>query len=92
MTILFLVNHMMEEGETGEKRKRISCGLYSSCPASLKAAIHSAFEYGFHFIITQITHPNYSRNLNGPNGPYVIGRTDRILKGNEWSRLIVGMW
>ncbi|XP_060519881.1 protein arginine N-methyltransferase 5 [Cylas formicarius] len=76
--------------QSGEKRKQISCGLYSSCPASLKAALHSAFDYGFHFIVTQITHPNYTRDLNKPDSPFFIGRTDRVLKATEWNRLIVG--
>lgn len=81
---------MLEDDQSSEKRKRMSCGLYTSCPASLKTALQSAFDFGFHFIVTQITHPNYSRDLDGSNVPYIIGRTDRILKGNEWNRLIVG--
>lgn len=81
---------MLEGEQSNEKRKRISCGLYDSCPVSLKTAIQSAFEYGFHFIVTQLSHPSYIQDLKGPYVPYIIGRSDRVLTGNEWNRLIVG--
>lgn len=73
-----------------EKRKRMSCGLYLSCPPSIKGALDTALDHGYHFIITQITHPNYARDLMSGKPPHVIGRTDRILKSSEWNRLVVG--
>lgn len=76
--------------QNGEKRKRMSCGLYSDCPESLKTAIRTAFEYGFHFLVTQITHPSFIKEFDGPDAKYAIGRNDTILKSNEWGRLIVG--
>ncbi|KAJ8952111.1 hypothetical protein NQ314_007604 [Rhamnusium bicolor] len=80
---------MHEEGGD-EKRKRMSVGLYVSCPANIKGAIETIFEYGYHFIVTQITHPNYARVLQNGKFPQNIGRTDRVLKSSEWSRLVVG--
>lgn len=72
-----------------EKRKRMSTGLQVNCPHSLRVALQSAYEFGYHFIVTQVVHPNYKRDLLH-NKPMAIGRTDRILQGFEWSRFIVG--
>ncbi|CAH0546303.1 unnamed protein product [Brassicogethes aeneus] len=76
------------EGDS-EKRKRMSCGIYISCPPQIKSALETCFQCGYHFVVTQLTHPNYARELL-ENPPPAIGRTDRILKGSEWSRLVVG--
>ncbi|KAL3276952.1 hypothetical protein HHI36_012317 [Cryptolaemus montrouzieri] len=72
-----------------DKRKPMSTGLYISCPHDIKSALQYAFNFGYHFVITQITHPSYARDVlrNKFTGP--IGRTDRILKCSEWGRLIV---
>lgn len=80
---------MHEEGGD-EKRKRISVGIYVSCPPNIKGAIETIFEYGYHFLVTQLTHPNYTRILQNGKFPASIGRTDRVLKSSEWSRLVVG--
>lgn len=78
---------MYEEGD--EKRKRMSVGFYCSCPPSIKETLDSSIEYGYHFLLTQIVHPNYIRiEING-KFPQAIGRADRVLKSNEWGRLIV---
>ncbi|KAG5898200.1 hypothetical protein JTB14_005580 [Gonioctena quinquepunctata] len=79
---------MNEEGGE-EKRKRISVGLYNSCPANIKLAIDSVIECGYHFIVTQLTHPNYTREVQSKI-PCAIGRTDRVLKSSDWTRLVVG--
>ncbi|XP_050312352.1 protein arginine N-methyltransferase 5 [Anthonomus grandis grandis] len=76
--------------QTEEKRKTMSCGVYFDCPESLKEAIHTSFDWGFHFLVTQLTHPNFTKDFEGPDAKYVMGRTDRILKSQEWSRLVVG--
>lgn len=77
------------EGDNS-KRKRMSTGLHISCPHSLRLAIKSAYEFDYHFIVTQITHPNYARDLLTGKPPPAIGRTDRILQSVEWGRYIVG--
>ncbi|CAH1183862.1 unnamed protein product [Phaedon cochleariae] len=78
---------MSEEGE--EKRKKMSVGIFCSCPTNIKGAIESMLEYGYHFIVTQLAHPNYTREVQS-KVPRAIGRTDRVLKSSEWSRLLVG--
>lgn len=78
---------MYEEGD--EKRKRMSVGFYCSCPPSIKEALDSSLEFGYHFLLTQIVHPNYARGEKNGKFPQAIGRSDRVLKSNEWGRLIV---
>ncbi|KAL1517199.1 hypothetical protein ABEB36_000995 [Hypothenemus hampei] len=82
----------MEDMEgNSEKRKRMSCGLYSERPQNLKEDIRAALEYGFHFIVTQLTHKEFLKGFEGsPDAPYVLGRTDQSLKATEWGRLVVG--
>uniref|UniRef100_A0A6P7GRP9 Protein arginine N-methyltransferase n=1 Tax=Diabrotica virgifera virgifera TaxID=50390 RepID=A0A6P7GRP9_DIAVI len=81
---------MAEEVLNGDdKKKRMSVGLYTSCPPSIKQGVDSAFEQGYHFVVTQLTHPSYTRNLNN-NSPSVIGRTDRVMRSSDWGRLVVG--
>lgn len=72
------------------KRKKMSCGLQIDCPGSIQAALKHGSDEGYHFIITYIVNPRYTRNLLSKNPPPAIGRTDRILSGTDWSRLIVG--
>lgn len=79
-----------DQGKGEEKRKRMSCALEIECPGSIQEALHKACDNGFHFIVTYIVHPRYARNLLGPNPPLQISRTDRILTGADWNRLIVG--
>lgn len=78
-----------EQGEQ-EKRKRMSCGLQADCPLNIQDCLLNATNDGYHFIITQIAHPNYTRFVPGEKSQKAIGRTDRILTGNDWNRLIVG--
>lgn len=73
-----------------EKRKKMSCALQLDCPGSIQNALRHASDEGYHFIVTYIVHPRYTRNLLSKTSPYAIGRTDRILSGTDWSRLIVG--
>lgn len=80
----------MDETGDSEKKKRMSAGLYISCPAQIKGALTGALDMGYHFIVTQITHPNYFRELTGCKYPPAIGRTDRVLTSSEWTRLVVG--
>lgn len=78
---------MYEEGD--EKRKRISVGFCSSCPPCIKEALDSCVALGYHFMLTQIVNPNYVKIERNGKSPEPIGRSDRVLKSNEWSRLIV---
>lgn len=82
---------MMEDTGGDEKRRRMSCGLFCSCPTNIKATIDTVVELGYHFILTQISHPNYSRNIKDESTPRAIGRTDRVLRSNDWTRLVVGV-
>lgn len=75
-----------------EKRKKMSCALQIECPGSIQHALRLASDEGYHFIVTHIVHPRYTRNLLAKNPPQAIGRTDRILSGTDWSRLIVGKY
>lgn len=70
-------------------RKPMSTGLHINSPHDIKTAIQFALNNGFHFVTTQITHPNYSRDLIKGRFAGKIGRTDRVLNCNEWGRLIV---
>lgn len=72
------------------KRKKMSCALQTECPGSIQSALRHAADEGYHFIVTYIVNPRYSRNLLDKNPPLAIGRTDRIITGTDWSRLIVG--
>ncbi|XP_066254290.1 protein arginine N-methyltransferase 5 [Euwallacea similis] len=76
--------------QSDEKRKRMSCGVYSDCPEDLTMALQKALDNCFHFIVTQLTHPSFIKDFEGPDAQHVIGRNDRLLKANEWGRLIVG--
>lgn len=73
-----------------EKRKRMSCAIQTECPGSIQEALREASEEGYHFIVTYIIHPRYSRDVQDDGKPQPISRTDRILTGQDWSRLIVG--
>lgn len=73
-----------------DKRKRMSCGLQINCPANIQECLLAASNDGYHFIITQIAHPNYTRFTPNEKPCKIISRTDRILTGNDWNRLIVG--
>ncbi|CAG9865400.1 unnamed protein product [Phyllotreta striolata] len=78
-----------ETGGAGdERRKRMSVGLCVSCPPDIKQSVDKTLEYGYHFVVTQLTHPNYTRDADDDD-PAPIGRTDRVLKSSEWGRLIV---
>lgn len=81
---------MAEEGNGSgdEKRKRMSVGIYVSCPPNIKQAINGSIEYGYHFIVTQLTHPNYTRDIS-KIGTSIIGRTDRVMNSSDWGRLVV---
>lgn len=72
------------------KRKKMSSGLQIECPGSIQNALRYGADEGYHFIVTYIVHPRYIRNLLSKNPPPAVGRTDRILSGTDWSRLIVG--
>lgn len=78
---------MYEEGD--EKRKRMSVGFYCSCPPNIKESLDSIIQNGYHFLLTQIVHPNYIRTEKNGKFPQAIGRSDRVLKSTEWGRLIV---
>lgn len=73
-----------------EKRRKMSCALQTECPGSIQNALKQASDESYHFIVTYIVHPRYTRNLLAKEPPLAIGRTDRILTGTDWSRLIVG--
>ncbi|XP_025829621.1 protein arginine N-methyltransferase 5 [Agrilus planipennis] len=73
-----------------EKRKRMSSALEIDCPGDLRECLRNASNDGYHFIIINAVHPRYSRDLLSKNAPHVISRTDRILTGTDWNRLIVG--
>lgn len=75
-----------------EKRKRMSCALQIDIPANLQEALRTTCSEGYHFIVTHIVHPRYARNLLDKNPPLAISRTDRILTGPDWNRLIVGVY
>ncbi|KAI4470443.1 protein arginine n-methyltransferase 5 [Holotrichia oblita] len=74
-----------------DKRKRMSCGLQVNCPANIQECLLAASNDGYHFIITHIAHPNYTRFTPHEKPCKIISRTDRILTGNDWNRLIVGI-
>lgn len=82
-----------ESGDTFVKqqdhRKPMSTGLKVNCPIHIKDAIQYALDIGYHFVVTQITHPSYSRDLIKKQFRGQLGRSDRVLKGNEWGRLVV---
>ncbi|CAG9761607.1 unnamed protein product [Ceutorhynchus assimilis] len=75
---------------SSDKRKKMSCGLYFDAPKNLKEAIEMSINFGYHFLVTQLTHPSLVEDFDGPDAAHVIGRTDRILKAVEWNRLILG--
>lgn len=80
-----------QDKQMQEKRKRMSCAIQTECPGSIQEALNEASEEGYHFIVTYIIHPKYVRDTENKNQPQAISRTDRILTGSEWNRLIVGM-
>ncbi|XP_022905045.2 protein arginine N-methyltransferase 5 [Onthophagus taurus] len=74
-----------------EKFKRMSCGLELDCPASIQDALSKSTSDGYHFIVTCLIHPQYHRTIQKRVvTSKSISRTDRILTGNDWTRLIVG--
>ncbi|XP_044756461.1 protein arginine N-methyltransferase 5 [Coccinella septempunctata] len=87
---------MVDNYESGDyvadqqnSRKPMSTGLHINCPHDIKSALQFALDNGYHFVVTQITHPGYSRNLINGSFNGQIARTDRVLKGSDWGRLIV---
>ncbi|KRT83621.1 hypothetical protein AMK59_3338 [Oryctes borbonicus] len=74
-----------------ERRKRMSCGLQIDCPINIQECLLSSSNDGYHFIVTHVVHPNYARFTSNKELSKIISRTDRILTGNDWNRLIVGI-
>lgn len=79
-----------DEDRAQEKRKRMSCALEIQCPINIQKCLLEASQSGYHFIVVDVVHPNYSRNLIEKDPEKIIGRTDRVLSGTDWNRLIVG--
>ncbi|GJQ67930.1 csul [Trypoxylus dichotomus] len=69
----------------------MSCGLQVDCPVNIQECLLSASNDGYHFIVTNTIHPNYTRFTLNKELSKLISRTDRILTGNDWNRLIVGI-
>lgn len=85
-------NSLFSDSSEQERRKRMSCALQIDCPGNIQSCLQDATFDGYHFIVTYIVHPKFARNLLGPNPPKAISRTDRVLSGTDWNRLIVGMF
>lgn len=79
-----------EEDHVQDKRKRMSCALDIQCPINIQKSLLAASQDGFHFIVTEMVHPDYTRNLLDKEQCRIISRTDRVLSGMDWNRLIVG--
>lgn len=76
--------------EATENTKNMSCGLYFDCPDDIQVCLKNTNAAGYHFIVTCLSHPRLTRNLLKKGAPEIIGRSDRILMGTDWTRLIVG--
>lgn len=81
---------MVSDSSEQERRKRMSCALQIECPGNIQLCLQEATFDGYHFIVTCMVHPKFARNLLSLNPPKAISRTDRVLTGTDWNRLIVG--